>query len=576
LASATYISPQIERITGYTAEEILAEPGLWRSLYHPDDRDRLAAESTRFQRHKRPTAFVLRLRRKDGRYIWIRDEAWYVRDSCGRTLCVQGVVRDITAQREEEEKRRREQRLLADSQRVARVGSWEMDFSTGRLEWTGETYRLFGVNARTTRPSLELAWRLVHPEDAAQVRRVLEAAVQERTPYRMVHRMQTVDGREIVVSVAGAISYDEAGRPQRLVGTVQDVTEWHSAHRERVALSQLVEHSSDMIAMATADGRITYMNRAGLRLTGAKRREVMDGLTLEEISEPSATHILRNTVLPTVMSQGHWEGEVLLRHRRTGKPVEGYGAVFLVRGEDGEAPQAIAAIIRDARERRRIEQEALTAADHEQHRIGMDLHDVLGQTLTGAAMLGATLERRLASRGSEEAAQAARLSRLLLEATNQTRELARGLCPVPETPEGLRLALGDLARSVQEVYGIECSVRAAQDALIEDHAVAGQVFFIAREAVNNAAKHAQARAVRMELRRTDHALELSVEDDGRGFAQDAHDKGGLGFRTMRYRAGVIGAQLSLEINSTGGATVRCRVPLQRLKPPRDRKEDDKA
>jgi PAS domain S-box-containing protein len=572
IGAALYVSPQIEQLTGYSPEEFMAAPDLWRSLYHPEDRERLAAESQRFQRHKRPTRFDYRIRRKDGTYIWVRDESTYVRDEKGKPICVQGIVFDNTAHRIAHEERRREQRLLMETQRIAQVGSWEMNFQTGELRWTPQTYRMFGVDARRTKPNLELAWRLVHPDDVPAVRKTLEEATAKRTPYSMVHRTVRMDGREIVVHAAGGISYDRAGKPLLLTGTVRDITEWHQAHKERHALSQLVENSSDMISMATLDGHITYLNKAGRRLIGVGRNEMEKGLTTVDISEPGAVHILQNTVMPTVMSQGHWEGEVFLRNRRTGKPVEGYGAVFMVRsGEDGRS-DVIAAIIRDAREHRRIEREAMDAADREQQRIGMDLHDVVGQTLTGAAMLGTTLQRKLAAQALPEAEQAGRITRLILEATNQARELARGLCPITDGPEGLRAALAELARSTRELYAIDCTVRSSPDALVEDSTVAGQIYFIAREAVSNAVRHGQARTVRIHLRPADHGLELRVEDDGAGFSQDAHDKGGLGFRTMRYRAAVIGAQLSLEQNRAGGVTVRCLTPAHRLKSSRVRQE----
>ena len=572
LNTATYVSPQVEALTGYSAEEFREKPGLWRSLYLPEDRERLAAESRRFERHKRPTTFDYRIRRKDGAVLWIRDEANFVRDEKGRPVCVQGIIMDNTARMLEREERRREQRLLIDSQRIARTGSWQMNFQTGELWWTRETYRIFGLDPRRTRPSLKLAWELVHPEDVATVRKTLEKATEEHTPYSILHRMVRPDGREITVHAAGSIAYDKANRPLLLTGTIRDITEWNDANRERRALAQLIENSSDMISMSDLKGRLTFVNESARRALGISRRQLDAGLAMAEITDPSCVPLLHNTIVPTAMSVGHWEGELQLRNLRTRRPVEGYASVFQVRAGDVGQAHAIAAIIRETRERRQAEQAVLAAADREQQRIGMDLHDMVGQTLTGAGMLAAMLERKLTAQSLPEADQAGRISKLLIEATNQTRELARGLCPVSDGPEALRAALCELAKSTREVYGIDCSARAAADALVDGAVTAGQMYFIAREAVGNAVKHGQAKTIRIHLRRADHGFELRVEDDGKGFAQGAQDKGGLGFRTMRYRAGVIGAQLSLELNSTGGVTVRCLIPENRLTSTRPRQE----
>jgi two-component system CheB/CheR fusion protein len=221
---------------------------------------------------------------------------------------------------------------------------------------------------------------------------------------------------------------------------------------------------------------------------------------------------------------------------------------------------AIFGTVTDVSELRTLQGQVLESAEKERRRIGRDMHDVLGQNLTGAAMLSEALEKSLAAATPSEAPKAAQITKLLYEATGDVRQFTKGLCPVDATPEGLMKALGELASGASGLFGISCRFRSAGQVFVQDASVAEHLYRIAQEAITNAVKHGGAKNVTMDLRSGDGFLTLSVKDDGRGFPEDATEGAGLGLRIMRDRTSMMHGILDTRNSPDGGVVVSCRVP----------------
>jgi PAS domain S-box-containing protein len=212
-------------------------------------------------------------------------------------------------------------------------------------------------------------------------------------------------------------------------------------------------------------------------------------------------------------------------------------------------------------ERRRLEKSILEISEREKGRIAQDLHDGLGQHLTGVAFLSKVLERKLIEKSAPDACDAGKIARLVNEAINQTRELARGLLPVQSGSKGLMSALQHLASEVEELFHISCHFKVDEDVLIRDIDVATHLYRIAQEAVTNAIKHGQSRRIEIGLSHRRNKFLLSIQDDGLGFSEGLENKEGMGIRTMNYRANMIGASLDIQKNPGGGTVVICTLPL---------------
>ena len=220
------------------------------------------------------------------------------------------------------------------------------------------------------------------------------------------------------------------------------------------------------------------------------------------------------------------------------------------------AEDEILVIVRDVTDRKRLEREIIEAASREQQRIGQDLHDSLGQHLTGITFLTKVMERKLAGRSQPEAKDAAEIGRLVMQALVQTRNLARGLFPVELERNSLVEAIADLASSVERMCKVRCNFKAGEGIVVDDNVLATHVFRIAQEAINNSAKHGKATQIDVSLMPVDDHLALCVADDGCGISPEAK-MDGLGMRIMHYRARRIGGTLEVTTSEKGGTRVTC-------------------
>jgi signal transduction histidine kinase len=210
-------------------------------------------------------------------------------------------------------------------------------------------------------------------------------------------------------------------------------------------------------------------------------------------------------------------------------------------------------------DRRRLERQILEISEREQRRIGQDLHDGLGQQITGIIFHAHLLHKHLGQKGLEEADAAAHIVTLLDEAKVQARQIARGLQPVDPAPNGLMAGLEHFAATTTALYRIDCRFLCPEPVLIAEHTISTHLFRIAQEAVANAFRHGGARQIEIHLRRDDGTLILEVSDDGCGLPKDARRRNGLGLRFMKYRAETIGGTVEVRSRPKGGTIVRCSV-----------------
>jgi signal transduction histidine kinase len=215
------------------------------------------------------------------------------------------------------------------------------------------------------------------------------------------------------------------------------------------------------------------------------------------------------------------------------------------------------ALIAAEADRRRLEKEIIEISEREQHRIGEDLHDGLGQQLTAIEMLCTSLHED-AAKLPEVAKDLKLISRLLRESIRHVRLLARGLVPVKNEPDALQTSLMELAERTRTIGRRPCRFECSQAVLMGDAIVAGHLYRIAQEATNNALKHSQAREIVISLRRGRGHVELKVSDDGHGLSKGK--SAGMGLHVMRHRASMIGAELTIDSTPGKGTVVTCRWP----------------
>ncbi|MCC5913667.1 MAG: PAS domain S-box protein [Balneolaceae bacterium] len=212
-------------------------------------------------------------------------------------------------------------------------------------------------------------------------------------------------------------------------------------------------------------------------------------------------------------------------------------------------------IIRDITEQRRLEQEVLRISEHERHRIGQDLHDGLGQMLTGISLINRSISKRLKDEEHPLADEVEDITIKVKEADEYARSLSRGLIPVEFEDNGLIAALERLNKHAAALFGIECNLEYNTNIQLEDTTSLIHLYRIAQEATSNAVKHGNASKVFIRLHADDHRVQLIIEDNGTGFSDNWEEQKGLGVRIMQFRARLVGANLEIRESDKGGAAI---------------------
>src|SRR6266571_28102 len=212
--------------------------------------------------------------------------------------------------------------------------------------------------------------------------------------------------------------------------------------------------------------------------------------------------------------------------------------------------------------RKGLEGEILAVSDREQQRLGQELHDGLCQHLTAVAFMARSVALRLRNHRVIDAADIEKIAELVNSAATDTRNISQALHRTDVDAASLVTALQDLVD--REIWKIPCRLEVKPSFHVTDDATAAQLYRIAREAVINANKHAQAREIVIKLERLPRGMVLRVTDDGVGCSNGPKLAPGLGFHIMNYRAQVMGGRLDIESPKRGGTRVSCYLPNKAL------------
>jgi len=407
-------------------------------------------------------------------------------------------------------------------------------------------------------------YRHIHPDD--RERWSTEAAEMFLTgrPLRSAYRVIARDGRIIWFQCEAKMVRGEDGQPWFIHGVGFDITDLKLAEaaleEERNLLSVILNTVGALVVVLSADGRIVRFNRACEQLSGYRFDEVRGRYFWDLFAAPEECERCKTLLKGMSPGQRHegYEGDWIARDG-TRRRIAWSNTVLPGAGQAGS--HIITTGI-DITERKRMERALLEISAREQRQIGQDLHDGLGQHLTGIAFMSKVLAQRLGPADPTQAEQARKIVRLVNEAINKTRELARGLLPVFSEADGLMWALKQWASEVEDLFHISCRFACPEPILIRDVGVATHLYHIAQEAVTNAIKHGEARRISLSLGRENGAGVLTVEDDGIGMPEPSVRQAGLGLRIMSYRANMVSGTLEVRRGAAQGTVVSCRFPIQ--------------
>ena len=602
------VNPAYSKISGYSRAQLEGKKrfrDITAPEYHKSDR----GISERLLKSGGSAEFEKEWVRPDGSRVWVQLTVYGVPSTKDQPARFHGFVRDITALKRAEEAQRQHEGLLQLMQSAA-AGANEATSSSEALlgcldavcrytGWpVGHAYLVPDDGRGLAEPTT--IWHLDEPERCESFRQLTERTSFQRgkgLPGQVwesgepvwIHDVRTdrnfprsdaarraglVSAFGFPVLVGGHVAaileffcFEPKPASAQLLGVLRflglQLSRSIERERSRVELQRREELLRLLVAgvqdyaifMLDPQARIVSWNEGAARIFGHGAEQVL-GRALSFLY-PEKERVDAENLTRVAVEDGRAEAEAWQR-RRDASPFWANIVVTALRDEAGGL-RGFACVTRDITERKRMEREVLEAGAREQRRIAQDLHDSLGQKLTGIALIAQVLEGRLAAKNAPEAEDARKIAGYSTEAVREARELAQGLLPA-ELGGGLPEALKSLASYSREALGVECDAKCERGIEAPDDLAAVHLYRIAQEAVHNAVRHGKARRVELSLTEGGGRLLLTIQDDGTGIPPQRRRKAGLGLGIMQYRARMMGASLDVRRGRGSGTIVVCAVP----------------
>ena len=594
--------PKCVTITGYHPEEYAANPRLWIDLVYEEDRPVIEQQIERVLSGQPPTTSEYRIRRRDGQLCWLRKLIIPYYDADGRLMAYDALLRDITENklsRQSLQQSEENYRLLFDDDLT---GDYVASTDGEIILCNRTLVDIFGFTCREQAIGSNLRGFYSDPYSwDTLVERIRELGTLNR--FERITRCN--DGRTLHVVETVIGTFDEKGNLLRLKGYIFDDT--HSRvetaklrqrtqdledaveqrtkeiRAERSHLEAILDSALDGIISIDRLGTIQTINRSAERLFGYARAEMI-GQNVTMLM-PSPYREEHDGYIQRYQKTG--ERRILNSVREVAARRKD-GSTFPVEVSITEVDNTLiyTGILHDISERKQLQAHILQIAEDEQRRIGQELHDGIGQELTGLALFAGTIVELLDAIPQESSEKtvrhlhelpfstlrtlAARVSSQLNATNTHVRQLAHGVMPVQIEPRGLQAALSELAESFESHPHVNCRLKSSASVVVADNATATHMYRIVQEAINNSLRHSHATEINITLARKDHHIIIEITDNGIGIQTidncDRMDRrAGMGLRTMQYRCGLIGGTFHIENSPTGGTSIRCLIPEKSIK-----------
>jgi PAS domain S-box-containing protein len=489
---------------------------------------------------------------------------------------VVGTGVDVTVRRKAEHELRRSQEMIAEAQRLARLGSWEWNVGKDQVTWSDELFRIYALDPARHVPSYASFLATVHPEDREHTSTVLRLAIENVSAFVYDHRIVRPDGSVRMLHTRGEVVPGRDGRVARLVGSCWDITDrWEAlrgaekaraeAEAARQEMENILERVADGFVAVDRECRYRYVNESARRVMGRDPRSLIGKLMWDEFPEVRG-HEFQRACEQALAEQrpvhvwNYFQPWDRWFEGRLHPSPEGLSIFFTDVTEQQKAQEELRA---SAEQLRALAARLSEIREEERKSIARELHDQVGQALTALKLdLEWTRGEIAAGAPPETRARLAAMDALLDQTLDTTRRISATLRPAFLDDLGLPAALRWQAAEFTQRTGVACQTRLPDAAPPLAPATALALFRILQEALTNVARHAGAKNVRIGLTLEGASAILTVADDGRGIAPEVLSRQtSLGLMGMRERALAFGGTLELSAEVGRGTTVVVRVPL---------------
>ncbi|MFC1490660.1 PAS domain S-box protein [Candidatus Latescibacterota bacterium] len=512
---------------------------------------------------------------KDNRIEGWRDNFIY-RLSSGEVVAIYD---DVTEQKIAEELTKKSYQLLADAQRIAHVGSWSWDVTTGSVDWTDQVYEIFGLDPNEFEPQIDSVVKRFHPDDQEIAQHLIQQSIKNHTPFTVKSRIILPSGEIRNIFSTSQPEFDENGELIRIAGTMQDITESERAE-EALRFSEeryrsLYDNIPNLYLSLNPNGIIVDCGGTGAVRLGYTKEELI-GQSMDSIFTKDSLIGFKED-FPKLLEKG-----LLYDVERCLKTKTGEIRTFVLNAEvdydiDGK-PTGTRAIYHDITELRQIQKQLLShqeklrsltrqnylIEDRERRRISIYLHDQISQELVALRMKFGVLRKQCTSGETDNLIND--INELIENAVENTRTLTFDLSSPVLNELGLVPATEWLCEKISQDHNLKISLKSDSKPMIMDDDLKNMIYRSIRELINNVVKHAQASKAKISITHEENMLRINVKDNGIGFNKSPQEallgeEGGFGIFSIREQLEYVGGHLEITSKSGKGTVISLSVPL---------------
>lgn len=513
---------------------------------------------------------------KDGRVIWCEWFNSVLKDKDGKVITILSLVQDITERKKAEEDLRQSELRLNEAQAITHISNWEIDLVQNIHTWSDEFYRIYGINKGEVQPSVELFLSFMHPDDADFAQKKIQEAFNSFSNSTFDFRFIRKNGVIRYGCIEWRFEFDKKGKPLRLFGIVQDITERKEAEEElRKSIERFryaTKASSDIIWELNFETKQYLVHEGNEKLFGVNSIDWKLGVEGSYIIKEDRKKVLQSfmearmdtTRTLWILEYRVWSENNSILHI--------INHAMFIRDEKGKAVRVVGAIT-DITQRKKLELElleqqrneqlkitatALEAQEKERNEIGIELHDNVNQILVATKLFLSMMK--------DDPVKNQTLLNSCMEnlqnAINENRKIAHVLVAPDFETKILADQIFALSEDMLKIAGIDVhvdTIRLQEELLNDQQKLA--VYRIAQEQCTNIVKYAKARLVNISLSTTDGFFKMIITDDGVGMETGKKTEG-IGLKNMKGRLSIFNGSAGIKTRPGKGFILEIAIPFK--------------